>query len=551
MRRIIVGTKESDETILRYSKHVEKSAYKLMQQNRNNKDLKEELIQQGYLGLLEARKRFDRSINTHGFWSYACSFVIGRMKDFMIYNMSHLRPSQKLNSISLKIYRANIANCDPDYIAEHLHCTVDTAKQGLEYMKVRNPLSLNQTLLQTEPRESLEIIDVIQSDQDHDSLFQVEVISNLSLIEQKIIKMLIDQYSARDIIRACKISNHTLNNMLKNILYNCGLDYKTILHRNGEWLMNLDQIDISDDEEKPKSELKWVDINSVLPNPNNPRRDLNTKTKHLQNLIKSYGWEEPPTCYKSGNNYIIISGHRRWNAALQMNESTIPIFIVDAPKNEAEELDRIGSVQSGQVEWSPYDQVKYTYDLWIASGKNSFENLSNELGVTKAIIGSRIRVFKYYSKSEIEDKLNNRMYSVAMLDYIQTWIRRLSNYHPALVESLGEHYIRRLMLRKYEARCFNSQIANDRTFVTSADSQDIRNFLFDINKKLEDCQLQFTYINKNQINSLEIIAAINSFQVKTSHEVKMILLEIENLLVILAQKKRTIEENGVSAYGEY
>ncbi len=505
---------ESDEIVYRYSKHIERRAHRFIKQWRGSKDLKEELVQQGYLGLLEAREGFNSSKNNNGFWSYACSFVIGRMKDFIIYNMNHIRPSQKLNSIILQIYKEDLVYSKPEYIANYLGCTLGMAKQGLEYIRIRNVKSLNQPLLHNDTHGTLELIDLIESNEERDILFQIEVINEFSAIEQDVIKMLIDRYSVRDIIRHYKISKYTLNNILKKIVINCGYDCTAILNRNEGWLMNLDQIDLDDGEEKARAQLKWVSLNQVLPNPKNPRRDLTVKTKHLQDLIELIGWEEPLTCYESGNNFIIISGHRRWNAAVQLKKTIIPVYIVEAPKSEKEELDRIGSVQGGQVEWSQYDQVKYTYDRWVASGKRSCDYLGNELGISKGVVAARIRIYKYYPKDEIEDKLNNRMYSITMLDYIYTWIKRLDKNHPDLVESLGEHYIRRLMLKKYENRCFNSKIVHD-TFVINADSQVIREFLIDITKKLQDCQVELTYIRHNEINSSAIASEIKGLQAHT------------------------------------
>lgn len=39
------------------------------------------------------------------------------------------------------------------------------------------------------------------------------------------------------------------------------------------------------------------------------------------------------------------------------------------------------------------------------------------------------------------------MYSISMLDYIITWIKRLCEFHPNLVKSLDEDFIRIQMLK--------------------------------------------------------------------------------------------------------
>jgi ParB family chromosome partitioning protein len=70
----------------------------------------------------------------------------------------------------------------------------------------------------------------------------------------------------------------------------------------------------------------------------------------MQEIIAANGWKEAATCYKKGQFYILLSGHRRLYAAKKLGEKQIPIYIVLAPTTPAEELDRLGSLQSGQVE---------------------------------------------------------------------------------------------------------------------------------------------------------------------------------------------------------
>src|SRR5699024_3287632 len=103
------------------------------------------------------------------------------------------------------------------------------------------------------------------------------------------------------------------------------------------------------------------------------------------------------------------------------------------------------------------------------------------------LVAARIRVYLYYNLKEIEDKLENGMYSITMLDYIHTWIRRLKKNQPELVGAMKEEYIKQLMLRKYENKCFNSKIVNDNVFVTQISPQEISDFLTDSTKKLTDC----------------------------------------------------------------
>lgn|GEM_PF-4584025 len=132
----------------------------------------------------------------------------------------------------------------------------------------------------------------------------------------------------------------------------------------------------------------------------------------------------------------------------------LPVLIVAEPKNRADELDSLGSLQSGQVAWTPYEVAKNTHDRWLYSGGISYSELARKLGITSHQVSTRISVYKYYLKDEIAEKLANGMYSITMPYYIAQWIKRLINYHPLLVEGLTEEYVRRQMLKKFENKCF-------------------------------------------------------------------------------------------------
>ncbi|APO43366.1 hypothetical protein BS614_04395 [Paenibacillus xylanexedens] len=296
--------------------------------------------------------------------------------------------------------------------------------------------------------------------------------------------------------------------------------------------------------------LAWVNIDQVIPNPMNPRRDHSIETEQMQEILRSKGWAEAITCYKKGQYYIILSGHRRWHSARKMGEVEVPIYIVQAPESDAEELDRLGSIQGGQVDWTPYEWAKYTFDVWVNSGNISYAELATKLGVTQSLVSSRIRVYNFYPRNEIEDKLSNGMYSLSMLDYIYKWIKRLEKYHFDLFQSMGEELIRKQMLKKYENKCFNSKIANDNTFVTNACSQDIFKFLTDINKRLHDCQLEIellgvesdTDITQNKLNVKVIADEIRLIECRTKNEAGKLMDQLNKLLAEIDLKEKQLLE---------
>lgn len=299
-----------------------------------------------------------------------------------------------------------------------------------------------------------------------------------------------------------------------------------------------------------QAKMEWVSVDRVLPNPRNPRRNISVKSKEMQRLIKSKGWQEGITCYERGDFYVILSGHRRWYAAKQLGIKKVPLFLVKAPKSDAEELDRLGSVQGGQVDWSPYELAKYTFDLWKKMNKIPYGMLAKKLNVTKNTVIARIRVYQYYQKVDIEDKLGNNTYSIPILNYIYSWIKKLGKYQPKLLKDLGEDFIKRQMLKKFENKCFNSQIANDRIFVINASANEIMSFLTDATKKLSDCQMETSLTGHGEKidlaqNSLELISMVDNVEkikCRTKQEAKKLVEKLQTMLEHVDNKINYFEE---------
>src|SRR5690348_14533422 len=93
--------------------------------------LKEDLVQQGFVGLIEAYEKYDSSKNNSQFWSYASKFVKGRMIDFTIQYCNPIRFGKKINSLMLQIKKEDLIDNSPEYIANYLKCTVTMATEAL------------------------------------------------------------------------------------------------------------------------------------------------------------------------------------------------------------------------------------------------------------------------------------------------------------------------------------------------------------------------------------------------------------------------------------
>ena len=88
-------------------------------------------------------------------------------------------------------------------------------------------------------------------------------------------------------------------------------------------LLSENKLDISTEEK-----VIEVDIDSILPNPEQPRADFNSDALfELSESIKQHGILQPVIVKPSGQNYVLIAGERRLRAAKMAGLETIPTLI--------------------------------------------------------------------------------------------------------------------------------------------------------------------------------------------------------------------------------
>lgn len=68
-------------------------------------------------------------------------------------------------------------------------------------------------------------------------------------------------------------------------------------------------------------QITWVSINEIKPYEKNPRKNAQTVEK-LTRSLKEYGWQQPLVVDKDN---IIIVGHARWQAAVKLGFTEVPV----------------------------------------------------------------------------------------------------------------------------------------------------------------------------------------------------------------------------------
>jgi ParB/RepB/Spo0J family partition protein len=267
-----------------------------------------------------------------------------------------------------------------------------------------------------------------------------------------------------------------------------------------------------------KLHLIWAEIDEVFPNPLNPRKDYSVKSADIKRIIKQKGWETGIVCYEKNSKYIILSGHRRWYAAKELKIHNIPILIVDPPKSEVEELESLGSIQGGKVDWTTYEWAKYTYEMWINWNKCPYSDLAIKMSVSASQIAVRIKVFQNYQIDEIKDKIEKGVYSFSVLYYLLIWMERLQKEKPLFVNKYNEKMIRKTMLTKIEQKLVNVvDLKNDKFIELSSDEQ-LKEFLMSKKKKLAEALMEVSFENSKYRNVSRLKTHIN----KINHEIILI-----------------------------
>jgi ParB/RepB/Spo0J family partition protein len=265
-----------------------------------------------------------------------------------------------------------------------------------------------------------------------------------------------------------------------------------------------------------RSTMEWIDINSIVPNPLNPRKDETIRTEEMQEIIKKRGWEEPLTVYKKGKLFVVLSGHRRLFSAKKAKIKHIPCFIVDAPATHQEEIERIASLQSGRVDWTPFDWAKFTYDRWLAWGKPHVNSFSKEININKRTVQQYLEVMTFYPHHEIEGGLLYGGYSINLLFEIAKWIKTLKEKQPQLVMAMSMDLIRKTMLNKLTNNLIGRHSLRYVEFLDIVGEEQLQEWLISRNVKLEDFMLSFNVdLNKQNFNGSLISIGLFEKKLKT------------------------------------
>jgi ParB family chromosome partitioning protein len=140
--------------------------------------------------------------------------------------------------------------------------------------------------------------------------------------------------------------------------------------------------------------FKDIDVDSIFPNPNQPRKKFNTqKIKELADSIKESGLIQPVVVYKDkeDSKYYLMVGERRWRAVQLLNWKKIPAVIRNKSKDDVLISALVENIQREDLNAI---EVAEGLELLIQDMGLTQEKASQRLGMSRTSITNYLRLLK-------------------------------------------------------------------------------------------------------------------------------------------------------------
>lgn len=144
--------------------------------------------------------------------------------------------------------------------------------------------------------------------------------------------------------------------------------------------------ELADDKEK----IWQLPVNRIIPSPHQPRRVFDKKAlEELSNSIKEHGLLQPIVVARSGSDYELIAGERRWRATQLAGLDLISAIIRDFDKQKKMEMSLIENLQREDLNaletaWA-YQKLEDEFNL-------SHKELAQRVGKSESAIINTLRL---------------------------------------------------------------------------------------------------------------------------------------------------------------
>lgn len=148
------------------------------------------------------------------------------------------------------------------------------------------------------------------------------------------------------------------------------------------------------------SSISEIELSKIQPNPEQPRSIFEEETlEELATSIRSLGVIQPITLKEIGTDqYMIISGERRYRASLKAGLERIPAYIKTAADENVVEMALIENIQREDLNSI---EIALAYQKLIDNYGLTQEGLSERVGKKRATIANYLRLLKLPAEIQV------------------------------------------------------------------------------------------------------------------------------------------------------
>jgi ParB family chromosome partitioning protein len=144
------------------------------------------------------------------------------------------------------------------------------------------------------------------------------------------------------------------------------------------------------DEKLITTGVAEVNIELVLPNPHQPRLYFNEeKIEELANSIKQHGIIQPLIVTQKGNEYELIAGERRLQAAKRAGLSKVPVIVREIEEKEKLEMAIVENVQRHDL--NAVEEAK-AYQRLMDEFQMHQDEVADKMGKSRSAVANKVRL---------------------------------------------------------------------------------------------------------------------------------------------------------------
>ncbi len=141
------------------------------------------------------------------------------------------------------------------------------------------------------------------------------------------------------------------------------------------------------------NQILQIAVNMLRPNPDQPRKRISLEEiKELSESVIEYGILQPIIVCNEGNGkYKIVSGERRWRAAIAAGLKEVPAISKNLTEREIREIAIIENIQREDLK--PLEEAE-AYSSLITKFNYTQEDLAKRLSKSRSYIANTLRLLK-------------------------------------------------------------------------------------------------------------------------------------------------------------